>query len=791
MSASDETAAAPASEIVKEEQEEKKEAADEVTAEAGAAAEVTAVKKEGEEAAAEETPTPEGACTVCKTDKSRVWRRDKDSKARVCNKCYLDKYPRPPPKPEDAITGHVEATKDVKSDSVMAVKTEQSIKDVKSKSSVAVKTEQSIKEPDGDRDKNGFRNASPEDHVEVEPLLVRFMDWLEKNHNKAESTAKNYKIKVLKSFRTNNLAIADMATEKYRMHFQDQGDSVQHTALNQFSRFYNGQVPVGRNDSVAQRWGTSSTGSVIPQVVIPPSQDIKTERKVMPLLMKEEVKLKSPPKLEMKQEEPPAKVRKLEDDTMSDTEYPEVDLQTFPAKIRIEASGLDKIDGTYARMPTAHRGRAAYALQDGKKEMFMYWRKNNWMISLALGNSKSLGKVQDKECCRHPCEPYPNIWSVYHKDGGDFFLAHCLRVIDAEAHKTAAVEPLPKEPDMAGVVGASPHRAKRHKAEKDPEKAIAKAEKKAEKKAEVKAEKEAEKEAAKTDEAAMPSSPGGADVASPKLTPKAASSSSEESDSDSDSDSSSSESGASSGAGDAPKTSPAAPALPPAKGAYDQTKAKVFEAKIRQMLKITKNPEEADKKLGMFVVQRKNYMQMSTLSEEQLMQLKDKLVLEFVTNAPKAAPAPAAPAPDASAPQGLPEGPSGMPSAPQGTELPVTPPDNGPQPSEDLGNHRLNIQPAKSILKNWDRVGGRMFPSSRGQKRIWMGDPVRGPPINKVPVHNYREYLDKLWFVSPGAVVSCDTCSMEVSQSMGCLQGAPGRSQFAQLTFLCTNCMSG
>ena len=82
------------------------------------------------------------------------------------------------------------------------------------------------------------------------------------------------------------------------------------------------------------------------------------------------------------------------------------------------------------------------------------------------------------------------------------------------------------------------------------------------------------------------------------------------------------------------------------------------------------------------------------------------------------------------------------------------------------------------------RGGGRC------RKRIWMGDEYQGPMINQVLVSNYRGYLDTLWFVQPGAVVSCDQCNMEVTQNMGCLQGAMGSSQFAQFQFLCTNCMA-
>jgi len=60
--------------------------------------------------------------------------------------------------------------------------------------------------------------------------------------------------------------------------------------------------------------------------------------------------------------------------------------------------------------------------------------------------------------------------------------------------------------------------------------------------------------------------------------------------------------------------------------------------------------------------------------------------------------------------------------------------------------------------------------------------------ITRVQVASYRGCGEQLWFFSPGAVVTCDSCEKDVPQSMGTLQGAPTQSQFAQSLFLCGEC---
>jgi len=56
-------------------------------------------------------------------------------------------------------------------------------------------------------------------------------------------------------------------------------------------------------------------------------------------------------------------------------------------------------------------------------------------------------------------------------------------------------------------------------------------------------------------------------------------------------------------------------------------------------------------------------------------------------------------------------------------------------------------------------------------------------------IENYRYLGSQLWFIQPGSVVHCDECDRPVSQVQGSLQGAPGKSQFAQNKFVCSECL--
>lgn len=103
-------------------------------------------------------------------------------------------------------------------------------------------------------------------------------------------------------------------------------------------------------------------------------------------------------------------------------------------------------------------------------------------------------------------------------------------------------------------------------------------------------------------------------------------------------------------------------------------------------------------------------------------------------------------------------------------------------------DHRT-LQPGPSALRPRRPSGARRF----AEARVTYSDGLfcadgRGPELEeRVSVASWRSE-SILWFFQPGARVTCDRCGLHWPQSMGMLAGAPGKSQFAQDQFWCTEC---
>jgi hypothetical protein len=52
----------------------------------------------------------------------------------------------------------------------------------------------------------------------------------------------------------------------------------------------------------------------------------------------------------------------------------------------------------------------------------------------------------------------------------------------------------------------------------------------------------------------------------------------------------------------------------------------------------------------------------------------------------------------------------------------------------------------------------------------------------------FRHLGEALWLQKPGSMVKCDYCEADVAQTQGVMQGAEGRSRFAQESFACSGC---
>lgn len=105
--------------------------------------------------------------------------------------------------------------------------------------------------------------------------------------------------------------------------------------------------------------------------------------------------------------------------------------------------------------------------------------------------------------------------------------------------------------------------------------------------------------------------------------------------------------------------------------------------------------------------------------------------------------------------------------SPQHRELP-------PPAASSLSSRRS--RQIKQIKRRHQAFGNRMF--------VTMSDPR---PQDVVAIESHR--YDELWYINAGSHLECDWCMGECTQISGQLQGAEGRSQFAQCEFVCLSCL--
>eukprot|EP00747_Dinoflagellata_sp_TGD_P168175 gnl/TRDRNA2_/TRDRNA2_193953_c0_seq1.p1 gnl/TRDRNA2_/TRDRNA2_193953_c0~~gnl/TRDRNA2_/TRDRNA2_193953_c0_seq1.p1 ORF type:complete len:226 (+),score=36.73 gnl/TRDRNA2_/TRDRNA2_193953_c0_seq1:75-752(+) len=98
----------------------------------------------------------------------------------------------------------------------------------------------------------------------------------------------------------------------------------------------------------------------------------------------------------------------------------------------------------------------------------------------------------------------------------------------------------------------------------------------------------------------------------------------------------------------------------------------------------------------------------------------------------------------------------------------------------DLLPHRTD-GPAPSCL--------RQASSPRSGMRVTYADQTGvGDLMTEIGVQSLRNLGESLWIRNPGAIVWCDKCGRSVLQSMGFLEGAASKSQFAHHMFVCNDC---
>jgi len=475
----------------------------------------------------------------------------------------------------------------------------------------------------------------------------------------------------------------------------------------------------------------------------------------------------------------------------TDTEYDAVDLTKCPQSLVIKGSiGHKNIEGSYALMDEASRGRPCYKFRGQKKNAYLYvTRKGKWAIGYDLGSPKSVAWCEASKLVVAPCEPYPYVWQVIDKKtkeehGATKYLPQMsIRVLDSASEDvTNCEEALGFEPSQSdGLLARRSHGVRGKK-----RKIISPV---------IKTEAEAAGGAVTTVKAEASSVKAESD--DDELGPEDDELGPEEQDSESGSDSDSdSDSGKSSSSNASASASQPAAAAPKAKapapvpaGGQDVAmleKRRIFCGKIESQLDKLTIPQRTSKlaQLRLMLTGEKfeQTLKASGMDKQALTLFLEKLDRDHAKLVAKAPVTAAAATPkwlqeQKAKERRQQEGAGGVPQ-------PVTPTE---EEQAQERSHREGFTPMhkeRNAMRTALKPKWKPRPQSLERRLSWHSTEKR-----EVPIRSYRSCGDSLWYVMPGAVVSCDTCHKAVPQSMGSLQGAPGHSQFAQSMFLCTDCM--
>lgn len=473
----------------------------------------------------------------------------------------------------------------------------------------------------------------------------------------------------------------------------------------------------------------------------------------------------------------------------SDTEYPETDVSACPEKIHVKESGSHKADGTYYRMERASRGKPCYS-KSGERPMYLFWNKK-WRIGNEFGSTKNFAMNKDAGTLT-PCEPYPHVWKVLDrkdrkekKEKGDgkakeYVKQMTMRIIDSQSMSLCIESDLPE----MMVPEEDYQRAKKVKRRTV---ALAPSEASAEQAKGEAVPSSAEKPAKEPVAVANGTAPSqeGPGEDSEEEKDQVDSSQSDSNSSSSSSDDSGASDSEDEGGKEASKEvkAPAAP-KPVASLHASEQKAQEFEARLRVELSKMNAEERLQRmqKVKEVLTNKANSTRVTGMGPEKIHAMLSQLEKDFaITARPKP---PSAPPPAHLLKQQQAAG-----AAPGGTaedhrsladlaaeSQPMTP-EGGEPPATNGADWWRRQRPKRSALRK-----PNMPRNTR--RRITYTDWL----VNRVEVSSFRQCGEQLWFIAPGSYVACDACEKEVSQAMGCLQGAPNHSQFAQNRFLCSEC---
>lgn len=473
----------------------------------------------------------------------------------------------------------------------------------------------------------------------------------------------------------------------------------------------------------------------------------------------------------------------------TDTEYDQPDISTFPEKLVIEGSSYDKLDGMYRILPEPSRGRPAYCKVGSSKNLYLYWYSGKrWQIGFEFGAKKCVASIQDRGALKPPLDPYPHTWKAIEKNSADGVKKEkpakdklkCLRmrVVEERLRQAAtdffeemspAVESAQKSRYETQMTPMAQEKEDSQEPEQEPSSSSQPSapSKPAQSKTKTKAVKrpspkkpavsKVPKNLVVDEEAAivMKHQQSDSDDES-KATGKATSSqpsdsNAQTSDSESDNESTSSES------------------------VSEEEPDADFEAMGEQAQSIVKKLKNFEKNQAVTKFNQLMQVQRSKSKNGSLIPFNGCNVADMkhlfqwamrhlgVAN----------PLNTSALPQPAPR----TPEQPQ----PRTPPpveEEAPRSDAVAQLPHHTMAAPKSVLKKPGQPSGPVRRVQHAQEDF------------QVMVISHKSCGEGLWFQCPGSFVNCDTCDRPVPQAMGCLQGAPARSQFAQHLFLCQDCSS-
>jgi len=675
------------------------------------------------------------SCSLCEVVATPAWRRDKATGKVICNACYLRQWPCRA-KTDVKLEQKVKAEIMFETKQVCENKVETEIRRLPARNGRSVRLEEVAlvqRLEDGVQIVEPFGEAGSLDVAEIDSILDKMTDWIVQNHRRQPDIGTGCSQSIRQHFGEKRRALAAIASEPYRAFVKkDTSRKPSPTLLSAliwFRAFWmllKGLDPTSVAAPVGKRASRKRTENY-------PHRAVEVKSRRLGSAAPEERGDRDEEELQI--DDPKA--------ISTDTEYEDIDLNTCPQSISVENSGNEKMDGVYVRMYAPSRGKPCYVMSGGRKPVYMFWY-TSWKIGGKLGTKQSFAYVRDVGRKGPPCEPYPRTWMVYRKVAGEdggvemksvAFAVAAMRIIEESETTLRAVKGEPAEAanviSMGAREGASDGDADR--SDSDGGKADPGSSSRSES---AELERETERAAATLAAADMESMKARA----PSM------------------------------------TVPPLHTSKPSKDASSERKAREFESRLRNWLSKL-DPEAQQRKIDdtKLNIKKKGqtFLDVTGFTPESLNVMYAGLLKDFGLKAAENLERAAASHKALVAAQ---------------VAVPSTPPLDEEGAAEPMQLPHRTDKPLGSSMRPSDKKRDK-------SRRIDFGDDHDGKEgqgkvdSSTTRVESYKGYGDILWYTAPGAMVFCDTCDKQVPQSLGQLSGSPGKSQFAQNQFVCSDCV--